>query len=325
MIDIYSGENNLQLHYYLENGSHSMDAIILNRAENELLKIFKEIATVLDVDIIIETEALEEGGVKAIYKFVTKKKYRKNIALISAFIAGIASTVISNVATEKFNTDEEMETLQKQELRLKIQKLKNEIKEQEKLESSESDEAIKIIETNEIIEHLTSSETIKEISNFISERNKVKIYKSNFYKNIKNERKVLKVSTQIVDDKQNPITKEQVIVRKDFQDLIIDNYQIEDDYKQQVTLEIVSPVLQGNSIKWKAILNGKIITFNMRDKNFRDLILTRNLKFSNGTKIICDLETKRKMNKDGDIILGAKSVYEVIAILYSDGTKVDIL
>ncbi|MDY3351153.1 hypothetical protein PG357_04045 [Riemerella anatipestifer] len=250
---------------------------------------------------------------------------RKNIALISAFIAGIASTVISNVATEKFNTDEEMETLQKQELRLKIQKLKNEIKEQEKLESSESDEAIKIIETNEIIEHLTSSETIKEISNFISERNKVKIYKSNFYKNIKNERKVLKVSTQIVDDKQNPITKEQVIVRKDFQDLIIDNYQIEDDYKQQVTLEIVSPVLQGNSIKWKAILNGEIITFNMRDKNFRDLILTRNLKFSNGTKIICDLETKRKMNKDGDIILGAKSVYEVIAILYSDGTKVDIL
>ena len=172
---------------------------------------------------------------------------------------------------------------------------------------------------------MTDSTTIEEISNYISERNKVKIYKSNFYRNVKNETKVLKVSTQLIDENQKPITKEQFIVRKEFQDLIIDNYQIEDDYKEQITMEIVSPVLQGNSLRWKAILNGEVITFNMRDKKFKDLILTRNLKFSNGTKIICDLETKRKMNKEGDIILGAKSVYSVTAILYSDGTIVDIL
>ncbi len=322
MIDISTESNHLQLHYYLEKGSHSMDALILNRAENELLKIFKEISTILDVDVIVETQALEEGGIKAIYKFVTKKKYRKNITIISTFIGTIASAVLINVATDKFNTDEEMENLQKQELRLKIQKLKNEIKEQENDNKGKENT---VVEVNNSIEQFTDSETIEEISNFISERNKVKIYKSNFYRNIKNEKKVIKVSTQLIDANQNPITKEQTIVREDFQDLIIENYQIEDDYKEQITMEIISPVLQGNSLRWKGILNGEIVNFNMRDKKFRDLILTKNLKFSNGTKIICDLETKRKMDKEGDIILGAKSVYTVTAILYSDGTKVDIL
>ncbi|MDF2831956.1 hypothetical protein [Chryseobacterium indoltheticum] len=320
MTDISTEPNNLLLHYYLEDGSHSMDALLLNRAENELLKIFKEIATVLDVDIIVETQALEEGGLKAIYKFVTKKKYRKNITIISTFIGTIASAVLINVATDKFNTDEEIENLQKQELRLKIQKLKNEVEKQENEKEEKPN-----IDQNYLLNQFRDPETIEQISNYISESNKVKIYKSNFYRNIKSEQKVLKVSTQLIDENQNPITQEQTVVRKDFQDLIIENYQIEDDYKESITIEIMSPVLQGNSSSWKGILSGEIITFNMRDKKFKDLILTKNLKFSNGTKIICDLETKRKMSKEGDIILGAKSVYTVTAILYSDGTKVDIL
>ncbi len=37
----------LELHYYLENDFHSMDAFVKNKAEAELLKVFKEISEIL--------------------------------------------------------------------------------------------------------------------------------------------------------------------------------------------------------------------------------------------------------------------------------------
>ena len=54
------------------------------------------------------------------------------------------------------------------------------------------------------------------------------------------------------------------------------------------------------------------------------LFQCHSIKFSNGTKIVCDLEVKRNINKEGEIILRAKSVYSVTVILYPDGAKVDI-
>ena len=62
----------LQLHYYLSGHSHSMDAKIYNKVESELLKIIEEVSNVLDLEILIEIQALEEGGLKAIYKFLNK-------------------------------------------------------------------------------------------------------------------------------------------------------------------------------------------------------------------------------------------------------------
>ena len=69
----------LQIHYYLSNNSHSMDAKILNKVEGELLKILEEVSDILGLEIYIETFALEEGGIKSIYKFVNKKNNTKKI------------------------------------------------------------------------------------------------------------------------------------------------------------------------------------------------------------------------------------------------------
>ncbi|MFB9053122.1 hypothetical protein ACFFVB_08510 [Formosa undariae] len=298
----------LQIHYYLEENSHSMNALILNKAEDEILKIFDEISTTLGVQIVTETQALEEGGIKAIYKFLVKNKSREKAVVIGIFLANIAGTVISDVVSENIKTDAEFEQLKKEKITLEIEKLKNEL-----------------AETNENYIYDENSQLIKDVSIYISEKNKVKISKSNFYKNIKKESKIQKVSTQRLNYQYQPISSEKIVSRQDFEDFIIDEASIEDDYQEQTTIEIVSPVLTENKSKWKAIYNDKDISFTLKDKNFKKMIASKNLSFSNGTKIICDLETRQKMNSEGDIIIGARSVYSVSAIIYSDGTKVDII
>ena len=54
----------LEIHYYLENGSHSMNAFIRNKAERDLLDALNRIAFLYGVEINLETEAYTEGGLK---------------------------------------------------------------------------------------------------------------------------------------------------------------------------------------------------------------------------------------------------------------------
>ena len=67
----------LQLHYYLAENLHSMDAKTYNKVETEFLKIVEETSKILDISISTEIQALEEGGIKAIYKFFCKKKNKR--------------------------------------------------------------------------------------------------------------------------------------------------------------------------------------------------------------------------------------------------------
>lgn len=48
--------NTIELHYWFNDDSHAMDAVVFNRCEYEFLGIAKEIAQKLKVDLEIETE-----------------------------------------------------------------------------------------------------------------------------------------------------------------------------------------------------------------------------------------------------------------------------
>ena len=239
--------NILQLHYYLEKDSHSMNAMVLNKAESELLKILNEISRILDVDLLIETQALEEGGVRAIYKFITKKEYRTKATVIGGFLATIAGTVIGNVVSDKLTKDPEMEQLQKTETRLNIQKLKKELKETESTKNEDEENKL------DTLKKLSTTENIDKVANYISDSNRIKVFKSNFYSAVKNERKITKISTQILDNDHNPISKEIVVTKEKFAELILENTNLEDDYEGNISIEIVAPVLKGNSLRWKGI------------------------------------------------------------------------
>lgn len=301
----------LQLHYYLSNHSHSMDAKIYNKVESELLKIIEEVSRVLDLEISIEIQALEEGGLKAIYKFLNKKKNKRQIVIIGTFFAGIVATIMSDVISDKIKTDPEMEKLKKEKIELEIQKLKKELKSDVEIEFKE----------NELV---IDKEFIENLSIYISEINKVKISKSKFYELLTKENKIEKVSTQELNENYEPISEEKIVPRKDFKFFIINEAEIEADYQYFVELEIISPVLKKSKLNWRALYNGEQITFSLNDENFKNLVTNKNLQFSNGTKIICELETKQKMNDDGEILSAGRTVYNVTKIIYSDGTIVDL-
>ncbi len=301
----------LQLHYYLSGHSHSMDAKIYNKVESELLKIIEEVSRVLDLEISVEIQALEEGGLKAIYKFLNKKKNKRQIVIIGTFFAGIVATIMSDVISDKIKTDPEMEKLKKDKIELEIQKLKKELK---------SDVEINFKENELIID----KEFIENLSMYISEINKIKISKSKFYELLTKENRIEKVSTQELNENYEPISEEKIVPRKDFKLFIINEAEIEADYQYFVELEIISPVLKKSKLNWRALYNGEQITFSLNDENFKNLVTNKNLQFSNGTKIICELETKQKMNDDGEILSAGRTVYNVTKIIYSDGTIVDL-
>lgn len=304
----------LQLHYFLSEHSHSMDAKIYNKVETELLKIFDEVARVLNLEISIEIQALEEGGLRAIYTFLNKKKNRRKIVIIGSFFAGIVGTILADVISDKIKSDPEMEKLKKEKIELEIQKLKKELSSDKELEFPENKEE----------EIVINKEFVDSLAIYISEINKVKISKSKFYGYLLKEGKVEKISTQELDINFKPKSIEKFVPRKDFNLFVINQAEIDSEYKYEVELEIVSPVLKRSKLNWKAIYNGEQITFSLKDENFKNLITNKNLQFSNGTKIVCELETKRKMNDDGEILTAGRMVYNVTKIIYPDGLKIDL-
>ena len=71
-----------------------MDAVLRNECERELLKMFKEAAFQLSIELDIETEAYLEGGLKEVWKFLGK-----NAAQITLILA-VLTIILSRVPVE---------------------------------------------------------------------------------------------------------------------------------------------------------------------------------------------------------------------------------
>ncbi|MDY8137456.1 hypothetical protein [Aquimarina sp. 2201CG5-10] len=295
----------LQLHYFLKDELHSVDAFLNNKAEYELLRIFKEVTSILELEgqLQFETIAIEEGGIKAFYKLISKKKNKRKIKNALLYLAGILSVIISDVASEQIKTDHEYEKLKKEEIRLKIEQLKRDLEDEE---TAEKDKTL----------------IIQNLSVFIAETNKVKLFKSNFYSTLLKEEKIEQVSTQRLNENLEPITNENVVPRKDFDKFILHSVDIDPDFKESEIIEIVSPVLKKGNMKWKGIYNEKPISFYMRDGEFLTSVINKEISFSNGTSIIADIEFEQKMNDDGDIEIGTISIFNVTDV-FEDSNKIE--
>lgn len=265
----------LELHYYLSDESHSMDAFVKNKAEAELLKVFKEISDILELDLSFEIEALTEGGIKEFFKILKKKKTKKQIARIMAVIGVIFSGVLTNIISDQFTKNSELEKSQLEESQLNIKKLKRDLEEENLTEE----------ESTLIIENLTI---------IISNSDKIKFHRSNFYSNLLKEDKVEQISATELDKNYNPLSKEKKVARKDFNKFIINKVKIDSEYIEEANIEIVSPVLRSEKMKWRGYYDSKPINFNLLDSEFKNSVLNRKISFQNGTSIKCMLEFKKK-------------------------------
>jgi hypothetical protein len=268
--------NTIELHYWWGDDSHSMDAFVQNKCEYDFLGVLKEIAATFNVEIVIETEPLADGGLRRWFKLISKEENKKatiTLAIIVALVTGVfitpITTTISKVTEkliEEIFEDKEVKELEKEKLKLEIDKLR--------LEIEEKNQALKL-------------------------NNVIKRKRSNFYESLESYPKVDKVSFMIQDNNKEQVKQESTVLRKDFKNFVLITDDLEPIEKENAIIEIISPVLKKGNYKWMGIFNGEIIPFNMKSNEFKTLIQTGTIQFKNGTSIDCFIEIKRKIDNEG--------------------------
>ncbi len=268
--------NTLELHYWFNDESHTMDAVIQNRCEYEFLGVLKQIALTFNAEIVIETEPLADGGLRRWFKIIAKEENKKAVittAIIVALMAGVfitpISTSISKVTEkliERIFEDKEFKELEKEKLKLEIEKLKQEIQNNNQL---------------------------------LNKNTVIKKKKSNFYETLEKYNKVNKVSFVIKDELKTQVSEEKTVYRKNFKEFVLISDDLEPIEIDNAIIEIISPVLKKGNYKWMGIYNDTTIPFNMKSKEFKSLVQNGKIQFKNGTSINCFLVIRKKIDNEG--------------------------
>lgn len=156
-----NSEVKFEIHYYLKDNSHAMNAFIRNKAEKNFLEAIKRIGELLDNELQIETEAYQEGGLKEI------------IIIGGLTFGGYLSPSINDIITYFATRDTQSEELD------------NKIKEAT-LKNLELDSKKKELEIEEQINKKLDDKLTKK-------------YISNFYKRIDSYDKVEKIGYKSVE------------------------------------------------------------------------------------------------------------------------------
>lgn len=276
-----------------------MDAFIKNKSEAELLKLVKEISEVLQLDLSLEIEALEPGGLKEFVKFL--KKNKKLTTPIGAAFGVILTGVLTSVISDYISSDSELEELQKKELRLRIRQLEQELE--------DADE-----EQQQVI--------INNITVYVLQHERVIRYQSNFYKAVSLDPKVTKISATGLDKENTPVTLEKEVRQPEFKKFIVEKIPLESEIVENAYVQIVAPVLNRRKLNWRGNYNGKPISFKMSDPIFKEDVLNKEYSFSNGSGILCTLEFEKELDINGNERVTNIYVNEVMEF-YEDGRGSD--
>ncbi len=285
--------NKLELHYYLHEDSHSINAFIRNECEKELLSIFNEVIASLDLKIKIESEAFKEGGLRETWIFLGENSVQLMLVLT------IVSIILSRIPIE----NRELVMLQAKNLkldnelkRLELQKIKKEVSSEEEISPDVIDRTIKILDNDF----------------------KITRHKSNFYKKLNADQKVTKFSTTKLDNQSKPIDQEITVDRSQFKNFILHSNELPPNIDENASIDIISPVLKKGSFKWKGFYKGEIINFEMKDQIFNESVLSKSIEFINGTTIKCVLHQKRKLDDTGLEKIYKNKVMTVFEVISSE-------
>ena len=291
-------ENELILHYQFDENLHEIDANMHNQAEQNILSIINEISKSLDIDVEIDLILNVAGGWRDILKFKLKTDVDKII--FTALYAPIILLLISHFLTSNSKLDDaQISYYQNQAEAAKSQKSLNEkqIEYFDKLISN--------------IPSVNNSERVRKISKKQSE----------LYKTMDNNGHIQSFS--IETRSENTFLEISTVQKSDFNKFIIEPHE-EIEIDKDATIELVAPVLNNNGrIKWKGIYNDTLIDFSMRDKEFREKILKKEIRFESENIMSAVLEIKRKVNDDGDEDSVSYAVTAVLATEYKDGGYIE--
>ncbi len=289
--DLSNIPNKLRLRYSFTDDSHTMDAIIRNSCERELLAIVNEIASLLEVDINIETESYTKDGLNEVWTLVSENRY----------VTGVITGMLINVLSGYLTQDRELTDLQNEELRLEIDKLKRGLKESKGNRPN-----------------INPEDSVTAFNNNI----KITKHRSKFYQNLTEYAKVSNVTAVLLSHENHPIIDPVIIEGEEFDKFICKTDELAPLMDENATIEIISPVLKNEKYNWKGIYKGEVIRFSLRDKEFRHHVTNNNIQFKNGTCIDCICKISRRVSNLGEI---QNYAYTVLTVLrkHDDGTTTE--
>jgi hypothetical protein len=284
MIESYKFE----AHYYLENNSHQLDALLRNRCEAELLAIIIEVSILLDTDVQLIATAAKEGGFREVWNVINKN---------SGGLSFVLAVIMAAMTTIPMLHDSEQEVLDKERTKLEIEKLKLEIKELKKNED---------INVSEI-----PTKFVLEAGKRISSNTKITKRKSNFYAEVEKSSDIEGVGFSVLDAQLKKIFDEQYVKREDFNRFILKTNKLKPQ-EVEADVKIIAPVLTDTTHKWKGIYDDRTISFGMQDSDFKQQVVNDHITFQNGSSIICVLSILREVDEVGEIKITGYDVKTVL-------------
>ncbi|MGY6121605.1 hypothetical protein ACW9YQ_14765 (plasmid) [Paraburkholderia strydomiana] len=336
----------LEVHYYLQDELHSMDAIVRNRCEAEFLAAVSHVAHALGVQLRFEATVPQEGGFRDIWRVVASKASNPAVAAVLIQLLTLAVTQAVNIwnAAPRPNPELEKQQLEINKLTIEHSKLENRRSELE-VQKLERESRRTPVPSNEAASNgaavtvaprapsLIGPDTVQPpVGNSttadssdaahkpfqLQMDSKVVTRRSNFYKQLLTYEKVTAVGFRPVPV-DRPAPDEAIIERARFNTFIMQTNVLEPDVRE-ATIEIVSPVISEGNMKWKGRSNGENISFAMNDRAFRQQVFRNEVSFQHGDSILCVLETDRKLDEVGNETVTGYRVTTVLDKIDGSGT-----
>lgn len=273
--------NKLEIHYYLEDEAHAIDAFVRHKCDTEILAIIKELITEFGGNVDVFNEIPNEGGWKDYLKIIKKNK---DVLQIGIGTATLIVMILQAIFTNTNTADPDLLKKQRESLNLDIELKKLSI------------EKIK----RELEGGKTPEDVLKDSIKIFSNSFKTVKRRSNFYTIIRDYQEINKFSaTSYLDDKV--AGKESIVERKDFQKFILNSDELSLVQDDTAIIEVVAPVLGYGQYNWRGFYKGDSISFSMDDEKFQESINNKEVSFQKGYFMQCLLEYKRRLNDRGEI------------------------
>jgi len=347
----------IQLHYYLADGAHAMNAHVRNKCEAEMLAAIQYVLEQLAIDVQIETSAYTEGGLIEHWRFVTKPENAAVGITLTLGTLTLLSTILLAVWNHLPASDPELDATNKkiaaatlEEKQLTILKLREELKKAgvplppsqtltvKAIDASPTSSGALVVapkasdpskppvvraRTVDRAPNLSmvgpgpSPEIVDAAVAVLRVDLKVATRRSNFFKAVLPYDKVLAIGFTPASS-ADAVPTEQVVERGNFSKYLLTSDKLPSDVVDGAIIEIVAPVIKEGGMQWKGIYNGESISFAMKDEAFKAMVKRREVSFYAGNAISCVLQIDKKVDSLGDVVVTGYSVPTVLAKVESD-------
>lgn len=278
--------NKLELHYYFNDKSSYMDALIKHRCEKEILSLIRTMADMLDVKMTIYCEPCVQDGFREVWA-VAGESTRSISVVLNLFMQVVARPSLlvgGQPVVDRAVADEE-------KMQREIALLRRNLK----LKTPGA------LIPRELVELLNSMPKFCKC-------------KSNFYELLRGYPKVTKITVRELSENNRSRSGSLEVKRDQFDYYILRSDELPSIKDNRAVIEIISPVLKDSRYRWKGIYNkgGETIDFYMCDDDFKKEMFDEKISFTSGMCIDCVLEIERKLSELGETINVSYTVRTVI-------------